>query len=134
MVRCWPVSTVGTRCEQKGDDFMKKGKGGESLIYVTAPDRETALDLARGLLERRLIACANVFDGVTSLYWWQGQLEETPEAVMIAKTTSDKAPEVIDAIRDVHPYDCPCIVALPITAGNPDFLNWIAAETGFRSE
>jgi periplasmic divalent cation tolerance protein len=101
-----------------------------SLIYVTAPGREAALKLARILVEQRLVACANVLDGATSVYWWEGRVQEEKEAILIAKTSSPKVLSVIAKVKEIHEYSCPCVVALPITEGNPDFLAWITAETG----
>jgi periplasmic divalent cation tolerance protein len=103
--------------------------GGEVLLYVTAPTRDAALHIARSLLELRLIACANVVDGATSLFWWDGKIEEAQEAVLIAKAPSSHVSEITAKIQETHSYSCPCIVALPIIAGNPDFLQWIRAET-----
>ena len=100
-----------------------------SLIYVTAPNRYEALKLARNLVESRLVACANILDGASSVYWWDGKLQEDSETVMIAKTRSPLVEAVIERVRELHPYACPCVVAVPISAGNPAFLNWIDAET-----
>ena len=100
-----------------------------SLIYLTAPNRESALRIGRTLVENRLVACANVLDGATSIFWWDGAIQQDSEAVLIAKTTSDKVSEVIDKVREIHEYSCPCVVALPIGQGNPAFLDWISAET-----
>jgi periplasmic divalent cation tolerance protein len=100
-----------------------------TLIYVTAPNRAAALNVARRLVEERLVACANVFDGVTSLYWWEGKIQEDTEAVLVAKTASARVSAVIDKVKEIHDYSCPCVVALPIVAGNPAFLDWIGAET-----
>ena len=100
-----------------------------SLIYVTAPDREAALAIARNLVESRLVACANVFGGATSLYWWQGKVHEEAEAVLVAKTRSDAVAAVVDKVKEIHSYSCPCVVALPIVGGNQEFLDWISAET-----
>jgi periplasmic divalent cation tolerance protein len=100
-----------------------------SLIYITAGDRQAALDIARRLVESRLVACANVFDGATSIYWWQGSLQQESEAVLVAKTRDALVPRVIAAVKECHSYACPCVVALPIVDGNPAFLDWISAET-----
>ena len=106
----------------------------QSLIYVTASNRDEALKLARILVESRLVACANVLDGATSLYWWDGKVQEDREAVMIAKTRTDLVDAVILRVKAEHSYACPCVVAMPIAAGNPDFLAWIAAETASTAE
>ncbi len=100
------------------------------MIYVTAPDREAALTLARALVGERLVACANVLDGATSVYWWEGKVCEGPEAVLICKTRAGLVDKVIARVRELHSYACPCVVALPIAAGNPAYLDWIRAETG----
>lgn len=99
------------------------------LVYVTAPTRDVALSLARAVVGERLAACANVLPGVTSVYWWDGKVNEDPEAVLVAKTRAELVEPLVERIRALHPYDCPCVVALPIEAGNPAFLDWIAAET-----
>ena len=100
-----------------------------SVIYMTAATRAEGLSLARGLVEARLVACANVLDGATSVYWWQGAVQEASEAVIVAKTRSALVPQVIAQVRQRHSYDCPCVVALPIADGNPAYLEWIGAET-----
>lgn len=99
------------------------------VVYITAQDKAQAERLAMSLLEARLIACANIIEQVTSLYRWQGRIERGSECVLIAKTVEAHATAVIDAVKSMHSYDCPCVVALPIAAGNPAFLEWIAAET-----
>jgi periplasmic divalent cation tolerance protein len=99
------------------------------FVYVTAPNREVALTLGRMAVNARLAACANVLDGMTSIYWWQGKLNEDAESVLILKSREDKLTELMQAIREQHPYECPCIVALPIVTGNPDYLKWLQQET-----
>ena len=101
-----------------------------NMIYLTAPDRESALVLARALVGERLVACANVLDGATSVYWWDGKVCEETEAVLVCKTREELVETVISRVRELHSYACPCVVALPIEAGNPAFLDWIRAETG----
>ena len=100
-----------------------------SLIYATAPNRAAALRIAHILVESRLVACANVVDGATSLYWWEGRLQEEQEAILVAKTISANVSAVVDKIKELHDYSCPCVVALDIAQGNPAFLDWITAET-----
>jgi len=98
-------------------------------VYVTTPNKQVALDIGRSVVEARLAACANVIDGMTSIYRWEGRLNEDSEAVLILKTHEDRVSALIDAIKTAHPYDCPCIVALPIVDGYPDYLQWLRAET-----
>ncbi|GFK93180.1 Divalent-cation tolerance protein CutA [Fundidesulfovibrio magnetotacticus] len=99
-------------------------------LYVTAGSREEALRIARALVEERLAACANVLDGVRSLYWWEGKVQDEPEALFVAKTRAELAQRAVERVRELHSYEVPCVVALPVAAGNPAFLDWIAAETG----
>ena len=99
------------------------------FCYVTAGSRAEALALGRAVVEERLAACANVLDGITSIYWWQGALEQASEAVLILKTRAELVGLLTARLRELHSYDCPCVVALPIAGGNPAYLEWIAAET-----
>ena len=102
---------------------------GAVFVYITAADREAALGLGRALVEERLAACANVIGGMESVYWWEGKLEQSREAVLILKTRAGLVEALTERVRALHAYDCPCVVALPIVGGNPDYLAWIAAET-----
>ncbi len=100
-----------------------------SLLYVTAGSAEDARAIGRSLVEERLAACANVLDGMTSVYRWEGTVQEDREAVLIVKTRRSLVEEATARIKALHGYDCPCVVALPITGGNADFLDWLGAET-----
>lgn len=100
-----------------------------SMIYVTTGSRKEALDIGRALVEARLAACANVLDNVTSVFRWQGAIEEEKEAVLILKTRRDLVDEATTRIKELHSYDCPCVVSYAITGGNGDFLDWIVKET-----
>ncbi len=99
------------------------------LVYVTAPDQDTARRIAKTALRERLAACANILEGAESLYWWQGALEEARESVCIFKTTEAAYPALEARLRELHPYETPCIVALPLVRGFDPFLRWIADET-----
>ncbi len=80
-------------------------------------------------MERRLAACANILPGMRSLYWWQGNLEQADEVVLLLKTTQGLAEELVQTLASAHSYECPCVVVLPIEGGHRGFLDWIAAET-----
>ena len=101
-----------------------------TLVMVTAPSGEAARTLGRSLVEARLAASVNISDGITSFYWWEGAVEEGAEALLFAKTRAELVDRVIDFVKARHPYDCPAIVAMPIVAGNPDYLAWIETDTG----
>jgi periplasmic divalent cation tolerance protein len=102
---------------------------GFRFVYVTAPSQDVALTLGRSAVTARLAACANVLGGMTSVYWWDQKLNEDSEAVLILKTRGDKLSELMRHLKAEHPYDCPCIVALPIVDGNPEYLSWLRQET-----
>lgn len=97
-------------------------------MYVTAPNIETAKRLARELLDRRLVACAN-FWPIASLYRWEGAMQDDAEVAMLLKTRAAIVPELERAIRASHPYQVPCIVAWPIADGSAPYLAWVAEET-----
>jgi periplasmic divalent cation tolerance protein len=99
------------------------------LCHVNVGSREEALRIGRAVVEERLAACANVIEGLSSLYWWHGRLEEASEALLTLKTRAELVPTLIARVRQLHSYDCPGVVALPIAAANADYLDWIARET-----
>jgi periplasmic divalent cation tolerance protein len=87
------------------------------------------LRIGRAILEQRLAACINVLEGMQSVYWWKGALEEARECVLLVKSTAGSQEAIIAKVRELHPYETPCIVFLPIAGGNPDYLAWIERET-----
>ena len=104
-------------------------------IYTTWPDPASAETAAGALVEAELCACANILPGMTSVYRWQGEIETAQECVMILKTTETRAPALRDRIMALHPYDTPCILALPVeaAASAPEFFAWIAEQTAVRT-
>ncbi len=105
-----------------------------SLIYVTTGTREEAVKIGRAVVESRLAACANVLAPMTSMYWWQGAVNEADEVPLILKTQDSLVEQVIEKVKAIHSYDCPCVVALPISGGNQAFLDWIEAETAPKQQ
>lgn len=100
-----------------------------SVVYVTASDRSEALKIGRALVEERLAACINVVPGMTSVYHWQDKIEQADEAILYVKTRTDYVEAVISRVRELHSYSCPCAVAWPLKAGDPDYLRWLSEET-----
>jgi periplasmic divalent cation tolerance protein len=98
------------------------------LIYVTAANLAEADRIAETVVTERLAACANILNGVTSFFHWEGKLCRENEAVLILKTTEEKTVELTARIKELHSYECPCVVVLPIESGNPAFLDWIERE------
>ncbi|MGM0655247.1 MAG: divalent-cation tolerance protein CutA [Thermodesulfobacteriota bacterium] len=98
------------------------------IVYMTAGDMDEASRIAKALVQRRLAACVNIIDGMRSVYEWEGTIQEEGEVVMIAKTHADCLPELEEAVKSIHSYDCPCIVELPVSGGNNAFLDWVKAQ------
>jgi len=98
------------------------------VVLVTCPSVEEARRIARVLLEERLAACINIVPGLTSLFWWEGKLDEAQEALMIIKTRASLLPELTTRVRELHPYEVPEVVALPIVGGSEDYLSWVGEE------
>jgi periplasmic divalent cation tolerance protein len=95
---------------------------------MTAGSREEAGAIGRELVNAKLAACVNIIGGMNSIYTWQDKLQIDEEVVMIAKTTSSKVDALIDRVKSIHSYDCPCILQLPVAGGHQPFLDWIASE------
>jgi periplasmic divalent cation tolerance protein len=99
------------------------------FVYITAPSADEGRRIGRALIEERLAACVNILDGMTSIYRWQGAVHQASETVVVAKTRADRFDALARRVRELHSYECPCVVALPLTAGTSDYLEWIAAES-----
>jgi periplasmic divalent cation tolerance protein len=102
-------------------------------VSTTTARQEDAQRIARGLVERRLAACVQVLGPIESTYWWQGQIEVSQEWLCTIKGRRDLYPRIEAAIRELHPYEVPEILALPIVAGGPDYLEWMNQELGRRA-
>lgn len=99
------------------------------IVYMTANDQPEAVRIGRALVAERLVACINILGPTMSIYRWQGAVEEAGEVAFIAKTTMDRVPAVQARVIELHSYDVPCVVAVPISGGSPAFLDWIASES-----
>ncbi len=100
-----------------------------SLIYMTAASRDEAEKIGTALVEERLAACANILGEMTSIYRWEGSVQQEPEVAMIVKTRHERVDDVISRIEQLHSYDTPCAVEIGIERGTGKFLNWIVEET-----
>ncbi|WP_432735809.1 divalent-cation tolerance protein CutA [Maridesulfovibrio sp. FT414] len=99
------------------------------LVYITTGDAEEAREIGSELVMRHLAACVNIIDKMESIYWWDGRLETSSEAVLLAKTSEDRLDQLIATARQLHSYDCPCIVALKSEKGNEEFFDWVKSYT-----
>lgn len=110
-----------------------EGDDNDILLVITSlPDRDAAVRLAQGLVERRLAACVNVLGACTSVYRWKDSIEQADEVTVLVKTRAARYAELEAAIRELHPYELPEIVAVPVVRGLPDYLEWVAEETAIR--
>lgn len=98
------------------------------MIYVTCGSRDEARAIARRVVEAKLAACANIIEGMTSVYRWEGRVEEGAEVVLILKTRAALVGELSARVKELHSFDVPCVVEIPLGGGNPDYLAWIADE------
>ncbi len=95
------------------------------LVYCTCPNRETALELARPLVEQGLAACVGIGAPQTSVYFWKGGLEMEQECLLTIKTSASRYQDLEDTLRTRHPYELPEIIAVPIQHGLPEYLQWV---------
>ena len=100
-----------------------------NLILVTAPNIKLARRLAKGALEQKLAACANIIPAIESHYWWKEKLENEKEVLILFKTIKENITELEQTIYNLHTYDTPEFVAVPIAYGNQKYLNWISDNT-----
>jgi periplasmic divalent cation tolerance protein len=98
-------------------------------VVVTAGDAEALASLTRTLVEERLAACGQNIASIRSIYRWEGAVQDDPEARVGLHTRSALVPELVERIKDLHSYDVPCVIALPVVAGNPAYIEWVLAET-----
>ncbi|MCG2827858.1 divalent-cation tolerance protein CutA [Methanothermobacter sp. K4] len=99
-----------------------------TLIYITTSGQEESARIGRRLVEERLAACVNIIPSIKSFYHWEGSLEEDEESVLIVKTASELTQQIIKRVRELHSYDNPCIISIPITGGSRDYLEWLNNE------
>jgi periplasmic divalent cation tolerance protein len=99
-----------------------------NFVYMTAGSTEEARKIGKELVMARLAECVNILDHMNSFYWWNGEIQDDTEVVMIAKTTAARLPDLVKKVKSLHSYDCPCVVSLPVAGGHPAFLEWIAGE------
>lgn len=100
------------------------------VVLVTVPDPAVGKELARTVVEERLAACGNVIPGLVSVYRWKGEIHEDPEALVIFKTTEDALPELERRIVELHSYEVPEFLVIPLTHGHHPYLRWVAGEVG----
>ncbi|MDP2805769.1 MAG: divalent-cation tolerance protein CutA [Gallionellaceae bacterium] len=99
------------------------------LVISNFPDHACATTAAEALVEAKLAACVNILPACTSIYRWEGKIEHANEVPLLIKTTRAAYPQLESALRELHPYELPEIIAVSVAAGLPAYLNWVAQET-----
>lgn len=103
-----------------------------SVVLVTVANDQEASTIARTLVEERLAACVQILPTIRSIYHWRGEIFDEQERLLIMKTASAGFPALCERVRELHPYEVPEIVSIPITEGLPDYLRWVLETTGSR--
>lgn len=112
---------------------MTSGRTGDStarVVLVTAPDAVTAESLVRQLVDEGLVACGNIVPGITSIYRWNGRVERETEVMVIFKTTEAGTARLIRRVPELHPYEVPEVLALPVEAAHLPYVQWIEENVG----
>ena len=100
-----------------------------SMVYVTCGSVNEAREIGATVVRERLAACANIIDSMRSIYWWQGEVEEGAETILILKTASINVPALGERVKALHSYDVACVAEIPLGGGNTDYFDWIVAES-----
>lgn len=108
---------------------MRKARTEALIVFTNLPDRASALELARTLVDRRLAACVNVLGEISSVYRWKGNIASETEVAVLIKTHGAVYEQLAAAIETLHPYELPEIIAVPVAGGLPAYLEWVTAET-----
>lgn len=103
---------------------------GVRVVLVTVPHEAAGKELALRLVEDRLVACGNILPGLTSVYRWDGEVQQEPETLVLFKTTEDRLPALKVRVAELHPYEVPELLALPVIDGHPPYLQWVTGEVG----
>lgn len=121
---------MGAETSGSGPGAMGKDGTDAVIVLVTGPDAEALRSLGRTLVSEGLAACVNVLPGVRSVFRWKGEIQEEDEALAVVKSTRGRARRLQDRVLELHPYDEPEFLALPVWAGSPGYLEWISRSVG----
>jgi periplasmic divalent cation tolerance protein len=102
----------------------------EIVVFITASSEDEAANIAQTLVESKLAACVNIIRNVRSIYRWQGNIEDNAEVLMVVKTRKQHCSSLKEKVKELHSYDVPEVIALPIIEGSKDYLKWLQESTG----
>lgn len=97
------------------------------LVYITTNNKQEARSIGKTLVKEKLAACVNIVEGMESIYRWEGEIVEDTETILIAKTPYHNVKELTERVKELHSYDCPCIISLQLTEqeGNEEYQDWL---------
>ena len=99
-----------------------------ALAYITTSGEEESKKIGRTIVEERLAGCVNIIPTIKSLYWWKGEIEDDNESILIVKTKVSNIENIIKKVKEIHSYENPAILAIPIIEGSKDYLNYLDGE------
>ena len=97
------------------------------LIYITIKDSKEAEQIGKTLLQEKLASCVNIIPNMKSMYWWEGEIKQENEAILLVKTKKELFEKIEQKVQELHSYDCPCVISLPIENGSAAYLKWLDA-------
>lgn len=95
------------------------------FLYITAKDKDEAARIGKTLVTEKLAACANILPKMNSIYFWEGELVEDEEAVLILKTKAGLVEQAMERVKSLHSYKVPCVMSIPLEKGNPAYVQWL---------
>lgn len=117
----------------RADAVGRPAPGGSARVVLTTIPEATAEPLVRKLVEERLVACGNILPASVSVYRWRGEVERAAESLVVLKTTAAAVPRLIERVPELHPYEVPEVLVLPVTGGLDAYLDWIEESVGSES-
>ena len=125
--------STGSESEEK-EESVTDTDTGVSVVYITASGAEEAKLIAEGLVKAKLCACVNIIPIITSVYEWEGKIENSSEAMLVVKTQTRLVSELTKKAKDLHSYDVPEVIAMNVIAGSKDYLDWVKESTNKKQE
>ncbi|XP_010540442.1 PREDICTED: protein CutA, chloroplastic [Tarenaya hassleriana] len=126
-------SRFSSKASSSSVDAIRMAERSETVpsivVYVTVPNREAGKKLANSIVQEKLAACVNIVPGIESVYQWEGKIQSDAEELLIIKTRQSLLDALTDHVKANHEYDVPEVIALPITGGSPQYLEWLKNST-----
>ena len=114
--------------------MTEERNGAVRLALMTAPTVDVAEEVVRALIDERIIVCGNIVPGLTSIYRWEGEIETDEEVLIVFKTTAGAVPRLLERAPELHPYEVPEVLVVPVDAGHGPYLAWVMANTEWSDD